>query len=721
MGFRAGCSCSPTPGGRTPAKVARAFVEALTGHGIMVRLLADEAADLGVEPGDYDPPLELTESETDASHECELTLVVGGDGSILRAAEVTHARLTPVLGVNLGHVGFLAEAEHDDVESTIDAIVHRRYTAEDRLTIDVERLPRRRAGGEHVRGQRGQRREGGSGADARGRRRDRRPPAVAVGMRRRGVCDPDRLHRLQLLRRRTDRVAAGRGAVHRPDQRARAVRPADGGRAHLGARHRGARPHRGRRRAVGDGRRTVDLPPGARIEVRRGEHPVRLVAAARGAVHRPAGGQVRAARRGLARAPPSAAPGRADDRGDPDRLARGDRLLDPRARTRPHRDHRRDRRRQDHGRHRARAAAGRPRRQRRGAQRCPAGPDRGRGGRRRRRPEFWDSLRRRRGQRRRRGRGRPGRAGPQPVGRGPVARVRRRRRGAGDHARPGRRAAGRRARPVRPAPAAASPRPARRAGPVRRRRRCWTSLAALSRALRPAAAPSSASSTRWWPPPASAPGRPTCSGSGSARSRRSPREAGEDARLAAEESRLGFADTLRAAAEQAREALSSEQEAPGRARGASPRPAGCSTASASTTPAAGELADRLAEVTYLLSDLAADVASYAARHRHRPGPAGRGLGAAGGADRAHPQVRREHRRGARLGGAVRRAGCWTSTRPTSASSGLRAEQERLRAELAEAAAALSAARTEAAGRLSSEVTDELALLAMPDARRRDRA
>jgi NAD+ kinase len=48
--------------------------------------------------------------------------------------------------------------------------------------------------------------------------------------------------------------------VHRPDQRACAVRPADGGRA-----------------LWADGRRTVDLPPGARIEVRRGEHPVRLV------------------------------------------------------------------------------------------------------------------------------------------------------------------------------------------------------------------------------------------------------------------------------------------------------------------------------------------------------------------------------------------------------------------------------------------------------------
>ena len=51
---------------------------------------------------------------------------------------------------------------------------------------------------------------------------------------------------------------------------------------------------------------------------------------------------------------------------------------------------------------------------------------------------------------------------------------------------------------------------------------------ALSRALHPAAGPRDASSTRWWPPPGSGPGRPTCSGSGSARSRRSRPEAGED-------------------------------------------------------------------------------------------------------------------------------------------------------------------------------------------------
>jgi len=124
--------------GRDEAReVARSFCKALTGHGISVRLLAEEAHDLEVTAGQFDPPLELLEEESAAAADCELVLVIGGDGTILRAAELTHATGTPVLGVNLGHVGFLAEAEHDDVESTIDAIVHRRYTAEERMTLDV--------------------------------------------------------------------------------------------------------------------------------------------------------------------------------------------------------------------------------------------------------------------------------------------------------------------------------------------------------------------------------------------------------------------------------------------------------------------------------------------------------------------------------------------------------------------------------------------------------
>ena len=120
--------------GREEAReVTRQFCKALHQHGLGVRLLRVEADDLGLDLDD----METVEQGPDATHGCEIAVVIGGDGTILRAAELTRETGTPLLGVNLGHVGFLAEAEHDDVESTIDAIVHRRYTAEERLTIDV--------------------------------------------------------------------------------------------------------------------------------------------------------------------------------------------------------------------------------------------------------------------------------------------------------------------------------------------------------------------------------------------------------------------------------------------------------------------------------------------------------------------------------------------------------------------------------------------------------
>ncbi|RLV50283.1 NAD kinase [Nocardioides mangrovicus] len=120
--------------------VARKVADALRGHGILVRVPTDEAVDLGL----FAPEVEVAEDDLAAG--CELAVVIGGDGTILRAAEVTHGLGTPLLGVNLGHVGFLAEAERDDLEHTIEAIVARSYDIEDRLTVDVEVFH----GGAHV-------------------------------------------------------------------------------------------------------------------------------------------------------------------------------------------------------------------------------------------------------------------------------------------------------------------------------------------------------------------------------------------------------------------------------------------------------------------------------------------------------------------------------------------------------------------------------------------
>jgi NAD+ kinase len=73
----------------------------------------------------------------DPADSCELVVVLGGDGTILRAAELCRGRRVPLLGVNLGHVGFLAEAEVEDLDATVDRIVARDYTVEERIALEV--------------------------------------------------------------------------------------------------------------------------------------------------------------------------------------------------------------------------------------------------------------------------------------------------------------------------------------------------------------------------------------------------------------------------------------------------------------------------------------------------------------------------------------------------------------------------------------------------------
>ncbi len=67
----------------------------------------------------------------------ELVVVFGGDGTILRAAEWAVPARIPVLGVNLGHVGFLAELEPSDAHELVGRVAERDYDVEERLCLDV--------------------------------------------------------------------------------------------------------------------------------------------------------------------------------------------------------------------------------------------------------------------------------------------------------------------------------------------------------------------------------------------------------------------------------------------------------------------------------------------------------------------------------------------------------------------------------------------------------
>jgi NAD+ kinase len=96
-----------------------------------VRVVDTEAGELQC------PGAEVVPATPDAARGAEMVLVLGGDGTLLRVAEMTRPAGVPLLGVNLGHVGFLAEAEYDDLPNVIDRVITRQYTVEQRMTVDV--------------------------------------------------------------------------------------------------------------------------------------------------------------------------------------------------------------------------------------------------------------------------------------------------------------------------------------------------------------------------------------------------------------------------------------------------------------------------------------------------------------------------------------------------------------------------------------------------------
>jgi NAD+ kinase len=103
----------------------------LTAAGVAVRVTEAEG-----------PALECVDATVvpagpEAAEGAELVIVLGGDGTLLRAAEIARPAGTPLIGVNLGHVGFLAEAEPDGLTRTVDHLLAGDYRVEERMTLDV--------------------------------------------------------------------------------------------------------------------------------------------------------------------------------------------------------------------------------------------------------------------------------------------------------------------------------------------------------------------------------------------------------------------------------------------------------------------------------------------------------------------------------------------------------------------------------------------------------
>ena len=233
----------------------------------------------------------------------ELAIVLGGDGTILRAAELVRGGPAPVLGINMGHVGFLAEIERDDMDDAVRRVIARDYRVEERLALSVRVKD---ADGEVIyetwalneatveKASRERMLEVVIEIDGR--------PAVDVRLRRGRHLDADGLDRVQLLRRRPGDLADGRG-----DRGGAAV----GARPVRASRSSSARRPPSRSRcssaptasascgATAAARTSCRPAPASSCGARRSAGASRPPAPRR--LHRPAGAQVPPAGRGMAR------------------------------------------------------------------------------------------------------------------------------------------------------------------------------------------------------------------------------------------------------------------------------------------------------------------------------------------------------------------------------------------------------------------------------------
>jgi NAD+ kinase len=113
--------------------LADRVVVQLRNSGFDVRMLASEAAAC------MDETVNIVDG-LDAAEGCEVVIALGGDGTFLRAAELARPAGVPMLGVNLGHVGFLAEAEPAAIGEAVDIVARGDYAVDERVTVEAELL-----------------------------------------------------------------------------------------------------------------------------------------------------------------------------------------------------------------------------------------------------------------------------------------------------------------------------------------------------------------------------------------------------------------------------------------------------------------------------------------------------------------------------------------------------------------------------------------------------
>ena len=133
-------------GRRAALRATLTVLEELRRRGVRGVVVDEQVDEILALPEDMAPPRLLTFltnggvdvlDAVSAADLVELGIVLGGDGTILRALEAVREADVPVHGVNLGHVGFLAESEVEDLSITVARLLDGDYEIEKRSTLDI--------------------------------------------------------------------------------------------------------------------------------------------------------------------------------------------------------------------------------------------------------------------------------------------------------------------------------------------------------------------------------------------------------------------------------------------------------------------------------------------------------------------------------------------------------------------------------------------------------
>lgn len=129
------------PGREEVTETARRVQKVLSDNGIKLRILSTNSVDKNAARLEFDDlralGVDVVDADECVADGCELVLVLGGDGTFLRGAELARNAEVPVLGVNLGRIGFLAEAEAEAIDEVLRHVIAQNYVVEDRMTLDI--------------------------------------------------------------------------------------------------------------------------------------------------------------------------------------------------------------------------------------------------------------------------------------------------------------------------------------------------------------------------------------------------------------------------------------------------------------------------------------------------------------------------------------------------------------------------------------------------------